>query len=117
MLDVRVHLSYTVAFHLYVCSAGVSKPTIKQLMMELYNTVASKWKSIGILLDISEEKLNTISQCEHGDPQECLMAMLSAWLHQTNPPASWPEIANVVEFIGRPDIAQQIRQNYCSHLR
>ena len=85
--------------------------------MELYNTVASKWKSIGILLDISEEKLNTISQCEHGDPQECLMAMLSAWLHQTNPPASWPEIANVVEFIGRPDIAQQIRQNYCSHLR
>ena len=84
-------------------------------MKELYNKVASKWKTIGILLDIPEEELSTISQREHGDPQECLMAMLSAWLHQTKPPASWPEIANAVDFIGKPDIAQQIRQKYCKH--
>ena len=84
-------------------------------MKELYNEVASKWKSIGTLLDISEEELSTISQREHGDPQECLMAMLRVWLHQTNPPASWPEIANAVDFIGKPDIAQQIRQRYCKH--
>ena len=84
-------------------------------MKELYNKVASKWKSIGILLDIPEEELSTISQREHGDPQECLMAMLSVWLHQTNPPASWHEIANAVDFIGKCDIAQQIRQKYCKH--
>ena len=84
-------------------------------MKELYNTVASKWKSIGILLDIPEEELSAISQREHGNPQECLMAMLSVWLHRTNPPASWPEIACAVGFIGKPDIAQQIRQKYCKH--
>ena len=82
-------------------------------MEELYRTVASKWKSIGTLLDISEEELRAISQREHGDPQECLMAMLNVWLHQTNPPASWPEIAAAVEFIGKHDIAREIRQKYC----
>ena len=84
-------------------------------MEELYKTVASKWKSIGIFLDISEEELSAISGREHGDPQECLMTMLSVWLHQTNPPASWSEIAAAVEFIGKPDIAQQIRQKHCKH--
>ena len=84
-------------------------------MEELYKTVASKWKSIGTSLDISEEELSTISQRELGDPQECLMAMLRVWLHQTNPPASWSEIANAVNFIGKDDIAQQIRQKYCKH--
>ena len=84
-------------------------------MEELYETVPSKWKSIGILLDISEEKLRTISECEHGDPHECLIAMLDVWLHQTNPPASWPEIVNAVKFIGKDDIAQQIWEKYCKH--
>ena len=84
-------------------------------MKELYNDVASKWNPIGIFLGISEEELSTISQREHGDPQACLMAMLRAWLHQTNPPASWRKIANAVDFIGKPDIAQQIRQKYCKH--
>ena len=84
-------------------------------MKELYKTTASKWKSIGILLDISEEELRTISQRERGDPQECLMAMLGVWLDQTNPPASWPEIVNAVKFIGKDDIAQQIWEKYCKH--
>ena len=82
-------------------------------MKELYRTVASKWKSIGTLLDISEEELSTISEREHGDPQECLMGMLNVWLHQTNPPANWPDIAAAVKFIGKHDIALEIRQKYC----
>ena len=102
-----------VAFHLYFCSADTSKPTIKQLTIELYKNLASEWNLIGILLGISDGELSTISQREHGDPQKCLVAMLSVWLHQTNPAASWREIANAVDFIGKQDIAQQIRQKYC----
>ena len=82
-------------------------------MEELYRTVASKWKSIGILLDISEEELSTIYERYHGDPQKCLMGMLNVWLHQTNPPANWPDIAAAVKFIGKHDIAREIRQKYC----
>ena len=54
-----------------------------------------------------------IAERERGDPQRCLMEMLRVWLHQTNPPASWPDNAEPVEFTGRPDIGQLIRQKYC----
>lgn len=106
---------HLVAFNLYFCSADASKPTIKQLTIELYKNVASEWNLIGTLLGISDGELNTISEREHGDPQKCLIAMLRAWLHQTNTPASWSEIAKVVEYTKAPDIALQIRQKYCKH--
>ena len=82
-------------------------------MIELHNTVAKNWRPIGTFLEIPIRELNTITERECGDPQRCLMDMLRVWLHQTNPPASWPDIADTVEFTGRPDIAQQIRQKYC----
>ena len=81
-------------------------------MIELYHTVATDWHPIGTFLGISQGKLKIIAEHEH-DPQKCLMEMISVWLCQTNPPASWPDIAKAVEFIGRPDVAQQIRQKYC----
>ena len=83
------------------------------MTIELYRNVASEWNVIGILLGISDGELNIISERGHGDPQKCLVAMLRVWLHQTNPPANWLEIANVVEFTGKEDIAQQLRQKYC----
>ena len=83
-------------------------------MKELYNNVASKWHPIGTFLGISDEELKTI-ECREHDPQECLMAMLTVWLYRTNPPASWPDITEAVEFTGRPDIAQQIRKKYCKY--
>ena len=97
-----------------MCSAGASKPTTQQLMKELYNNVASEWHPIGTFLGISDGELKTIDEREH-DPRKCLMAMLNVWLYRTNPPASWPDIAEAVEFIGRPDIAQQIRNKYCKY--
>lgn len=99
----------------HVCSAGLPKPTIRQLMEELYFTVASEWFPIGTFLEISDGELNTFAQRCHDDPQKCLIAMLSAWLHRTNPPASWSDIASAVQFIGKSDIAQQIRQKYCEY--
>ena len=82
-------------------------------MIELHNTVANNWRAIGTFLEISSGELNTIAARERGDPQRCLMEMLGVWLHRLNPPASWPDIAKAVEFTGRSDIAQQIRQKYC----
>ena len=87
-------------------------PTTQQLMIELYHTVATEWHPIGMFLGISDGELKIIAERE-SDPQKCLMAMLSVWLCRTNPPASWPDIAKAVEFIKRPDLAQQIRQKYC----
>ena len=82
-------------------------------MIELHNTVANNWRAIGTFLEIPVGELNTIAERERGDPQKCLMEMLGVWLCRLNQPASWPDIAEAVKFIGRPDIAQQIRQKYC----
>ena len=101
-------------FHvLAFSSAGEPIPTKKLLMKELYSTVASKRHPIGTFLEISDGELNTIAEREQGDPQKCLMAMLSVWLHRTNPPATWSNVADAVEVIGMSDIAQRIRQKYC----
>ena len=108
-----VVISYR-AILLYFCYIDVLQPTARQLMIELHNTVASNWRAIGTHLDIPGEKLNIIADRQRGDPQKCLMDMLSGWLQRINPPASWPDIAEAVEFTGRSDIAQIIRQKYCS---
>ena len=83
-------------------------------MKELYSTVASEWHAIGTYLEISDGELNTIAE-EHGNPKKSLMAMLTVWLQRVSPPASWSDIADAVEVIGRSDIAQQIRQKYCKY--
>ena len=90
---------------------GTLKPTERELMIELYHTVANNWRPIGTYLCISE--LDIIAADHHGESQKCLMTMLNKWLHQTDPPPSWSAIAEAVEFTGRPDIAQIIRQKYC----
>ena len=94
-------------------SVGEPITTKKLLMKELYSTVASEWHPIGTFLEIPDGELNTIAERDQGDAQKCLMAMLDVWLHRTNPPASWSDIADAVEVIGMSDIAQQIRRKYC----
>ena len=92
----------------------VPKPTQKQLLQQLYNTVPDKWKPIGIYLEIPEAQLKTIDKQYHGDPQECLMAMLTeSWLPRVSPPPTWQDLAEAVEFVGYPDVAQKLRNKFC----
>ena len=90
------------------------KPTQKQLLQQLYNTVPDKWKPIGIYLEIPEGQLNAIDANHRGDPQKCLMAMLTeSWLPRVSPPPTWQGIAEAVEFVGYPDVAQNLRDKFC----
>ena len=95
---------------------GTSKPTQKQLMEQLYQTVADKWQPIGSYLEIPQAQLSAISERCHGDPQKCLMAVLTEkWLPRVSPPPTWQELAAAIEFIGRPDVAKILRQLYCKY--
>ena len=90
------------------------KPTQKQLLQQLYNTVSDKWRPIGIYLEIPDAQLNAIDEKNRGDPQKCLMAMLTEkWLPRVSPPATWQDIAEAVEFVGYPDVAQKLRDKFC----
>ena len=83
-------------------------------MQHLYATVPDKWQAIGTYLEVPEAQLNTIDEQHRGNPQKCLMAMLTeGWLPRVNPPPMWQEIAEAVEIVGHPDVALKLRQKYC----
>ena len=84
------------------------------MMEQLYHTVADKWQPIGSYLDIPQAQLSVISERYHGDPQKCLMAVLTEkWLPRVSPPPTWQDLASAIEFTGRSDVAQTLRQLYC----
>ena len=90
------------------------KPTQKQLLQQLYHTVADKWNPIGIYLEIPEGHLNAIDAKHRGDPQKCLVAMLTeSWLPRVSLPPTWEKIAEAVEFVGYPDVPQKLSDKFC----
>jgi len=108
------HSSTSILFNLNLSFLPVPKPTQKQLLQLLYHTVADRWKPIGIYLDIPGPQLKVIDKQHRGDPQECLMAMLTdCWLPRLSPPPTWQEIAEAVEFVGYPNVAQKLRDKFC----
>ena len=106
--------STSVLFKLNLSFLPGPKPTQKQLLQQLYHTVADKWNPIGIYLEIPEAQLNAIDVKHRGDPQKCLVAMLTEnWLPRVSPPPTWQEIAEAVEFVGYPNVAQKLRDKFC----
>ena len=85
-------------------------------MEQLYHTVADKWLPISTYLEIPQAQLSAISERCHGDPQKCLMAILTEkWLPRVSPPPTCQDLARAIDFIGRPDVAQTLRQLYCKY--
>ena len=42
------------------------------------------------------------------------MAMLTeGWLPRIRPPPTWQDLAEAVEFVGYPDVAQKLRDKFC----
>ena len=83
-------------------------------MQQLYTTVPDKWRAIGTYLEIPEALLSTIDERHRGDPQKCLMAMLTeGWLPRVSPPPTWQDLAEAVEIVGHPDIALKLREKFC----
>ncbi len=78
----------------------------------LYNTVPDKWMGIGRYLEIEGARLVAVQQQYLNNPQQCLMAMLDFWLARPNPPPTWEAVAEAVEFVGRRDVAEKIRDKY-----
>ena len=94
--------------------SGGCKPSQKQLLQHLYHTVPDKWRAIGTYLEIPAAQLSAIDELHRGDPQKCLMSMLTErWLPRVNPPPTWLDLAETVEFVGHPDVAEKLRQKFC----
>ena len=81
--------------------------TLKELM-----TLASKWRTIGILLDLQPEELDTIA-ANNNQVQECLRNMLEEWHKMTDPPPSWERLVEAVKVV-HPKRAKEIHDKYCT---
>ena len=82
-------------------------------MTALHNTMANKWKMIGVLLEIPRGKLAIIAEKYRFDPHNCLLEMLGDnWLERVHPPATWAAIIEAVEFLGEEQLAKELRDKY-----
>ena len=90
-------------------------PTLKDLLKELYSTVADKWEDIGIMLEIEEGLLNRVKADNPGDSSSCLREMLKIWL-KVYPPQkkpSWSAIVEALKVLSEGSLAHQIGDKYC----
>ena len=92
-----------------------SKPQLKDLMDALYHTVADRWRTIGLYLEIPKGKLSGIAEKNQRDPHSCLVEMLETWLEQLNPPATWAAITDAVEFLGEEQLGKELREKYTTN--
>lgn len=87
-------------------------PQLKDLMKELYSTVASKWEDIGIFLGIEIGQLKNLKCEERNNPQSCLREMLIVWLRRANPPSNWTDIIETLTLIGEEQLASDLQKKY-----
>ena len=88
-------------------------PTIKSLIKELYNTVASKWEDIGILLDIEDGQLSKVKADNPTSSENCLREMLRIWLKKVDPQPSWADLIESLNALGEEKVAQSLKERYC----
>ena len=76
----------------------------------------TKWKNIGIELDISCVDLDTIGEIHRYDIGRCLTEMLALWLKRVNSPPTWTELVAALQepVIGYGDLAEQVKSKYVS---
>ena len=75
--------------------------------LKLLLPVADQWKSIGMLLGISDGTLAIISYGQQGTIS-CLQKMLSTWSNKVDPPPTWRDLASAVSPFN-PSLAEKLR--------
>ena len=90
---------------------GSDHPELKYLYRHVRDSVAVKWRNIGVeLLEQNDvEKLNLIKMNNAGDASECCGEMLELWLHR-QPNASWNQLIEALRAPGIKlnDVASKI---------
>ena len=89
------------------------KPSLKNILKVLKNTVSTEWENIGIQLDVEDGQLKQIKSNNPGDSKACLRDMLRTWLTRVCPPPSWSQLVEALEIESYEDIASRIKTKYC----
>ena len=76
--------------------------------------VRSKWRNLGIQLDIKVEDLEAIAANNHQKVDECFADCIICWLRQSNPPPTWTSLINALKSptVGFQDLAKTLERKY-----
>ena len=94
---------------------------IDQLTIEDLKTVKkavwsarTKWKDIGLELDISQTDLDAIEAVHRSDIGRCFIEMLTLWLKQVDPPPTWTALVAALQdpTIEEGGLAEEIESKF-----
>ena len=74
----------------------------------------TKWKDIGLELDIIQTDLDAIEAEHRSDIGRCLIEMLALWLKQVDPPPTWSTMVAALQdpTIEEGALAKQVESKY-----
>ena len=78
-----------------VASVATDRPQLSKAFKPLI-PIAKEWQNIGVLLDLSDQDLKSITADGDSDIDH-LREMLRLWLSQVDPPPSWKALSEAVE--------------------
>ena len=100
------------------------KPTLPDLLCFKYNdisgtqhkihiidTVASRWRRLGLALNISDYHLNNIEH-NHGNVEDRCQTMLKDWLRGTvdGRPRTWETLVEAIDDARMEELVQQLKE-------
>ena len=86
-------------------------PDLLAPALRLLLSMASHWKTIGVLLDIPLGVLDSIEFDNPGSSSACLREMLVPWVKRAKPPPTWEELMEAIEMID-PYLAYKGRTHF-----
>ena len=97
----------------HIVFIALKNTDLKVIQRKLWKA-RTKWRAIGIELDIDPEDLNAIKEKQRDDPDKCLPDMISKWLKKArnaNPP-TWTDICSALraDAVGNAAIADELEK-------
>ncbi len=86
---------------------------MEQVFEEVYDARV-KWRNIGLKLGVDNNTLKAILDEQNHNVDNCFLETLNKWL-TGNKERTWSRLADVMEskIVSYPDIASNIRSQYC----
>lgn len=92
-----------------MCICTIERPKLKDLVLL---EVAPEWYTLGLQLNLAEDKLNIIESDVGHDVKTCTRKMFSKWL-SSNKDASYTDLVDALVAIDKKDVAEHVSQKFC----
>lgn len=88
-----------------------SKPKLIDVCKAL-KPIAGEWRELGDFLELPKEELDAIAAVPGTPaPPQCLMKTVKIWLKREDPPPTWDELINILEFVDQ-NVAEAVKKQY-----